>query len=97
MKNEFVLLKFFATWCEPCKWAEPMIKEALALLADPIPVEPIDVDQQKDLADLYNIKSVPVFVLLMNGKEAWRLNGFDTAYKMAAAIRSAIEQSDIKE
>ena len=96
MKNKFVLLKFYAAWCEPCKWSEPVIKEALSLLGVPINIELIDVDLQKERAMEFNVKSVPVFVLKFNEKEIWRMNGFDAAQKMAAAIHSAIDQNSKK-
>ena len=96
MKNELVLLEFYATWCEPCKWAEPVIKEVLSLLDETITLELIDVDLQKEQAMEFNVKSVPVFVLKFNEKEIWRMNGFDAAQKMAAAIHSAIDQNSKK-
>jgi thioredoxin 1 len=88
--SELILLDFHASWCEPCKWAEPVMKEALTLLNENVQVKKIDVDNAPQISKEYDVLSVPTFILLAGAQEIWRLNGFDTASKMASAMRSAI-------
>lgn len=80
--NRFLLLDFYADWCEPCKWADPIFNEVTLHFKDRFSVEKIDVDRQADVAAKHRVMSVPTFVLLKNGEEVWRKNGFDTAPKM---------------
>lgn len=54
------LLKFFATWCAPCKGLS-MTMNGMEL---PVPVEEIDIDQNMDMARKYNVRGVPTLVLV---------------------------------
>lgn len=68
------LLKFYASWCAPCK----VLSEVMANAADKItiPVEEVDIDNNLDLALQYGVRSVPVLVLLDDeGKEVRRQSG----------------------
>ena len=77
--NEFVLIDFYAVWCEPCKWVEPILEEVINKFSGKIILNKIDIDKQANIAREYHILSVPTLVLLKNGKEVWRMRGFDTA------------------
>jgi thioredoxin-like negative regulator of GroEL len=54
------LLKFFATWCNPCK----TLTKTLEDVQFPYKVTPVDIDQSLDLAIQYSIKSVPTMILV---------------------------------
>jgi len=73
------LLFFSAEWCEPCKWADPIVKEVIAESSGKISLEKIDIDAHVDKAREYHVMSVPTLVLFKEGKEVWRMRGFDTA------------------
>lgn len=88
------LLDFHATWCEPCKWSEPIVDEVVKHFGDKLILEKIDVDQSQELCSLYNIRSVPTFVLLISSKEVWRMNGFDHSANMITAITEAIKKHE---
>ena|SRR5438874_7158228 len=77
--HPIVLADFVADWCEPCKWAEPVINEVIKKFEGQIVLHKIDIDQQADVARQHHILSVPTLVLFKNGKEVWRMRGFDTA------------------
>ena len=56
------IIDFFATWCGPCKALSPILEEALDLAK-------YIVDQQEELAALFNIRSVPSLLFIpMEGK-----------------------------
>jgi len=55
-------LKFYATWCGPCKALSAVVESAKDKL--PMPVEDIDIDEQFDLAKKYNVRSVPTIVVV---------------------------------
>ena len=77
------LLFFSAEWCEPCKWAEPIVQEVLDGARNQISLTKIDIDANIDAAKQHHIMSVPTLVLFKNGKEVWRMRGFDTAPKLS--------------
>ena len=69
-----VLADFKAEWCGPCRALKRTIHE-LAEQNDRIKVVSIDVDAEGELADEYDITSIPCLVLFRNGAEAARSVG----------------------
>ena len=66
---------FSATWCGPCQTFKPIMKE---IASEGHSVQFIDIDQQGDLAQQYNVRSVPTVVIEQNGSEVNRLIGATT-------------------
>lgn len=89
--RQFVLVDFYATWCEPCKWVEPILDEVTAHFAGKIVLHKVDVDKQTDVAQYYLIMSVPTLMLFKNGKEVWRFNGFDTAHELIKILEDIVK------
>ena len=54
------LLKFYATWCGPCK----SLSSVMENMTLPITVENVDIDQNLDLAKKHNVRSVPTVVVV---------------------------------
>jgi thioredoxin 1 len=73
------LFFFSAEWCEPCKWAAPVVNEVLGNYSGKISLRKIDIDANADMAREHLVLSVPTLVLFKEGKEVWRMRGFDTA------------------
>ena len=68
------LLKFHATWCQPCKMLSRVIEDAGDKIT--MPMEEIDIDQNQDLAVKYGIRGVPTLVIVdEEGKEVSRKSG----------------------
>ena len=64
------ILKFFGTWCNPCKALSKAFEEAK------IEHQDIDVDDNEELADKYHVKYVPTVIVLDNeGEELGRFVG----------------------
>lgn len=61
-----VLLDFFATWCGPCRMVSPIIDEISEENTDII-VGKIDVDAEPELAQQFNIVSIPTIVVMKDG------------------------------
>lgn len=88
--EDFVIVDFYAEWCEPCKWAMPVISEVLTHFDGKIKLEKIDIDQQPQLAAEFRVMSVPTFILFHQRQEIWRIRGFDIAPTMIRKIEAAI-------
>lgn len=68
------VLKFYATWCGPCKG----LTMTLNGMADKItmPIEEVDIDANMDVARQYNVRSVPTMVVVDDtGAEVKRVVG----------------------
>lgn len=62
-----VLIDFFATWCGPCTMVSPLVDEIAQQRSD-IKVCKVDVDDQGELASRFGVSSIPMLVVMKNGK-----------------------------
>ena len=63
-----VLIDFWATWCGPCKMISPVIKEIAEEYDGKIKVCKVNVDEQPALANEFRVMSIPMVVLVKEGK-----------------------------
>lgn len=66
-----VLADFNADWCGPCKMLKPIIEEFANNNTD-IKVVSINVDNEDELSEKYNVSSIPCLILFDKGKEIKR-------------------------
>ena len=69
-----VLADFNADWCGPCQALKPMLAE-FAEAHPEIKAVSINIDDEEDLRDDYDIGSIPCLVVFKNGEEANRKVG----------------------
>ena len=63
-----VLVEFWASWCPPCKMAEPVLDELSRECDGNIKIGKLNVDQNPRTGSRYQIKGVPTFILFNSGK-----------------------------
>ncbi|WP_034445038.1 thioredoxin [Butyrivibrio sp. AE2032] len=63
-----VLVDFSADWCGPCKMMAPMVDEFAEEYEGELKVGKINVDQSPDIAQKYNVMSIPMFAFFKNGQ-----------------------------
>lgn len=80
-----VLVDFFATWCGPCKRLGPVLDE-ISEGATNFYVYKIDVDDSGDIAEKYNIMSVPTMMVFKNGEQTGKLVGLHTKEEIIKTI-----------
>ncbi len=66
-----VLVDFNADWCGPCKMLKPIIDELAEEKTD-IKIVSINIDDEDELSEEYNVSSIPCLVLFDQGKEIKR-------------------------
>ncbi|XP_017862566.1 PREDICTED: thioredoxin-2 [Drosophila arizonae] len=64
--NKHVLVEFFATWCGPCALIGPRLEEFAQEYADCLVIIKVDVDDNEDLAEEYDVSSMPSFLIIKN-------------------------------
>ena len=63
-----VLLDFWATWCGPCRMLSPIVSQIATEYEGKIKVGKVNVDDEEELASKFNVQSIPMVVLMKNGK-----------------------------
>ena len=71
-----VLVDFWATWCGPCRMAEPILEVLSEEYKDKVHIMKLDVDANQVSAGKYGVMSIPTTVLFKEGKEIGRHVGF---------------------
>ncbi len=70
-----VLVDFFADWCSPCHSMTPIIKEIKSNYGDKIKIIKIDIEKNPLVANKYQVKGVPTFIVYKKGDIVWRQAG----------------------
>ena len=66
-----VLVDFNADWCGPCKMLGPVLEE-ISEQRDDVKIVSVNVDDNRELAEKYDIYSIPCIVVIKNGEEVNR-------------------------
>jgi thioredoxin 1 len=83
------VLYFSAEWCGPCKTFKPVLQQTASQLG--VSINYVDVDRQGDLAQQYNISSVPTLIIVDNitGQTKHRSSGSLSATQLAKILSMA--------
>lgn len=65
--EKIVLLDFYADWCGPCRMVSPIVDE-IAKENPQYLVGKINVDNEPELAQEFGVSSIPVLVIMKDGK-----------------------------
>ena len=69
------LIDFYADWCPPCKALSPTVDQLAKKHGNSVTIGKVNVDDAKDLAQAFNVRSIPTIVALKDGKEVSRVSG----------------------
>ena len=63
-----ILLDFWASWCGPCRMVGPIVEQIAEETSDTARVGKINVDEEQELAQAFQVMSIPTLVVMKDGK-----------------------------
>merc|ERR1712141_33958 len=73
-ESKLVVVDFYADWCGPCKMIGPKV-EVLAAKYENVVFVKVNVDENAEASEFYNISAMPTFKFFKNGKEVYEVVG----------------------
>ncbi|MFH0872031.1 MAG: thioredoxin [bacterium] len=70
-----VLVDFWAEWCGPCKMIAPIVEELAQDYQGRLKVCKLNVDEEREIAANYGIRSIPTLILFKGGKPVEQIIG----------------------
>ncbi len=61
------IVDFTASWCGPCQRITPILEELAKEYADDIVIYKVDIDNNRRLAEYFNVSSIPAILYIPTG------------------------------
>jgi thioredoxin 1 len=81
-----VLVDFWAEWCGPCKMIAPILDEIAEERPDDLRVVKLNVDDNIQTAQRFEVMSIPTLMLFKNGEVQVRIVGAKSKSALLADI-----------
>ena len=81
-----VIVDFYADWCVPCKRIAPALEEIASEKGGELLVCKVDVDQNQEIANAYQVMSIPNIISFKNGEMYKRVVGVVSKADLLALV-----------
>lgn len=85
-----VLVDFWAAWCGPCKKVGPIVDEIATELEGKAVVAKVNVDEERTLAAMFQIMSIPALFIFKNGKKVDEIIGVRPKAEIKAKLEAQL-------
>jgi thioredoxin len=76
-KSKLMIVDFYANWCGPCQMLKPVFKKVSEEFKK-IKFAKVNTEEEQELAEKCEIKSIPCLIIFRNGEEIERMVGYQT-------------------
>lgn len=83
-----LLVDFWAEWCGPCRMIAPVLEELAGEYKDRLTIGKVNVDESRQVAARFGIRSIPTLLLLRDGVRVDQIVGAHPK----AAIKTKVDQ-----
>jgi len=90
--QKLVLLDFWATWCNPCKQLVPTLIKLANEYDGQFILAKVDIDQNKELAEHFAVRSVPTVKFVRNGQIVDEFSGVLSEGEIKGKLSNFIER-----
>ncbi len=80
---------FYADWCGPCKTQEPILEDLSEDWDETVAIERIDVDEDTELANEYQVRSLPTLIVETDEEIIDRFVGVTQQEEIEASLERA--------
>lgn len=89
--NGVTLVDFWATWCGPCQMQTPILEQQVVpAVSGKAKVCKVNVDQARDLAVRFGVKSIPALFIFKNGQVVQQFVGLQRGDALVKAIEAVV-------
>ena len=90
-----VVVDFYADWCQPCKRLEPVLRQVAQHYNGEVDFYRINVDENSDIADVFQIRSIPFLLICPLQGEPKSVIGLYSQQEYIRVINMAIGHSGL--
>jgi thioredoxin 1 len=86
-----VVVDFWAAWCGPCRLIAPVVEELAGAYTGRVKFVKLNVDESLDLAERYQVMSIPTLGVFRGGEMIERITGYMPKPDLTQRIERALD------
>lgn len=85
-KYPFLIVDFWAPWCDPCKMVSPIIDQLSKEFSGRAMFGKLNVDDNPNISNAFQIQSIPTMIFFKNGQVVDKIIGAIVKSQLASKI-----------